>query len=148
MLAHVMDQSGFIDEAVELYRRAAEQGDPDGQYGLANLLISGRGVVRDEARGYQWMEKAANAGHALSTNAVAQAYMTGTLGRTAVGATRREGLVWIERAAANGFLPAVDFLAKGWRSGTFGQADPKKAEAFEKQAEALRHQSKPPPRAR
>jgi TPR repeat protein len=148
LLAHVLDQSGFVDEALALYQRAVGKDDPDGQYGLANMLLSGRGIERDEARAYQLIETAARTGHVLSINAVAQAFMSGTLGRKQVNAANPEGLSWIERSAANGFLPAIDFLAKGWRSGTLGPADPKKAETYEKQADLVRYQGKPPPRTR
>lgn len=148
LLAHVLDQSGFVDEAVDLYRRASDKGDPDGQHGLANMLLSGRGVDRDEARAYQLLEAAARSGHALSINAVAQAYISGSLGRKTASAANPEGLPWIEKSAAKDFLPAIDFLAAGWRSGALGAADLKKAEAYEKQADQVRYQGKPPPRKR
>lgn len=146
LLADVLDQSGYIDEAAGLYRRAAESNDPAGQYGLANMMLSGRGMARDEVRGFELMEAAARSGHALSINAVAQAYMTGSLGRRQVSAAAPEGLPWVEKSAANNFLPAIDFLAKGWRSGSLGGPDVSKAEAYEKQADQVRYQGKPPPR--
>ncbi len=138
LLADVLDQSGFVDEAATLYRRAADKNDPDGQYGLASMMLSGRGMPRDEARGYALLESAARTGHVLSVNAVAQAYMTGSLGRKQVTANTPEGLPWVEKSAANNFLPAIDFLAKGWRSGSLGGPDLKKAEAYEKQADQVR----------
>lgn len=148
LLAYMLDQSGFSDQALALYQRGADKGDAESQHGLANMLLAGRGTKRDEARGMQLMETAANAGHAMSINTIAQAYMTGTLGRKQVSAAAPEGLSWIERAATGGFLPAVDFLAQGWRNGSLGPPDAKKAEQYEKQADNIRYQGKPPPKRR
>jgi TPR repeat protein len=148
LLAYVLDQSGFSDQALALYQRGADKGDPESQHGLANMLIAGRGIKRDEARGVELMEAAANAGHALSINALAQAHMTGTLGRKVASAAEPAGLAWVEKSAAIGFLPALDFLAQGWRSGALGAPDLKKAEAYEKQADQIRYQGKPPPKRR
>lgn len=148
LLAYMYDQSGFSDQALALYQAGADKGDAESQHGLAGMLLAGRGTKRDEARGMQLMEAAARAGHALSINAIAQAYMTGTLGRKQVSAAEPEGLPWVERSAAAGFLPALDFLAQGWRNGNLGPPDAKKAEAYEKKADDIRYQGKPPPRRR
>lgn len=148
LLAYILDQSGFSDQALALYQSGADKGDAESQHGLAGMLLAGRGTKRDEARGMQLMETAARAGHTLSINALAQAYMTGTLGRKQVSAAAPEGLPWVERSAAGGFLPALDFLAQGWRDGSLGPPDAKKADEYQKQSDHIRYQGKPPPKRR
>jgi TPR repeat protein len=47
--------------AANLFHRAAEQGDPWGEYGYALMLQSGTGVARNLQDAETWMERAANA---------------------------------------------------------------------------------------
>ena len=41
-------------EAVKWFRKAAEQGDADGQLSLALMYTQGRGVAKDEVEAYKW----------------------------------------------------------------------------------------------
>jgi TPR repeat protein len=50
-------------KAAQLFREAAEAGDPEGQFQYALCLRDGRGVSRDLAEAHKWLEKAVNAGH-------------------------------------------------------------------------------------
>ena len=45
-------------EALKLYRRSAEQGDPDGQRSLGHMYESGLGVPRDYVRAHMWFSLA------------------------------------------------------------------------------------------
>ena len=47
-----------FQEALRLYRLAAEQGDRDGQRLLAAMYERGRGVPKDEAEAAKWNAKA------------------------------------------------------------------------------------------
>lgn len=49
-------------KAAEWDRRAAERGDPIGQFNYGLDLLRGHGVARDPIRGRQWVDKAAAAG--------------------------------------------------------------------------------------
>lgn len=146
LLAEVLDRSGFTEEAVELYRKAADVADPDGMFALSALLAAGRGMARDDARAYALLEKSAQAGHKQAINVLAQTHIAGGLGRKPFAASDRSGLPWIEKAAANQHLPAVEFLAKGWREGLFGAPDLAKAAAYDKQTDAIRYAGKTPPK--
>lgn len=64
LLAHILDSGDFPEEAAQLYRQAAAQGDTDGHAGLANLLLTGRGIAKDEKAAREHLAVAAAAGHA------------------------------------------------------------------------------------
>lgn len=55
-----------FDVAVDLYVRAAEQGDPTGQYLLGVTYDKGRGVWQDEVLAHKWLNLAA--AHASGRN--------------------------------------------------------------------------------
>ena len=49
-------------EAAEWDRRAAELGDPVGQFNYGLDLLRGHGIARDPIRGRQWVDRAAAQG--------------------------------------------------------------------------------------
>jgi TPR repeat protein len=59
LLAFILEQADFTNEAARLYREAAAQGDVDAHTGLANLYLSGRGVAKDEKQAQWHFSKAA-----------------------------------------------------------------------------------------
>lgn len=141
LLAEILDRTDFDEDALALYRKSAEQGDPDGMFGLGAMLVSGEGGSKDEPAGRAWILKAAEAGQALAINVVAQAYLKGELGYSEAERATPEALAWIRRAAANAYLPAIDALAAAYASGT-GLAvavDPGLAEEYRAQANKIRN---------
>ena len=50
-------------KAVELYRKAAEQGYSKAQYDLAWMYSSGKGTTQDSKKAFNWYKKAAEQGH-------------------------------------------------------------------------------------
>jgi TPR repeat protein len=53
-----------VTEAIKWYRRAAEQGNAEGQYSLGGKYDSGDGVAQDFAEALKWYRKAAEQGTA------------------------------------------------------------------------------------
>ena len=49
--------------AVEWYRKAAEQNDAQALYNLGVMYVQGRGVPKDLAKALEWIRKAAAQGH-------------------------------------------------------------------------------------
>ena len=47
-------------EAAAWYRRAAEQGDADAQFGLGAMYAEGRGVPQDDPEAHTWLNLAAS----------------------------------------------------------------------------------------
>ena len=117
MLAEILDYSEFNEDAVELYRKAADRGDPGGMFGLGSMMATGEGTKRDPAAARAWIEKAAKLGHTQAIRVMAQAYLKGELGLAEKDRDTPEALHWVELAAKDNFLPAVDALADAYRTG-------------------------------
>lgn len=64
-------------EAVECYRRAAEQGHPEAQYSLAFCFEKGEGLTANATKAAQWYIKAAEQGHAASQCSIGLMYELG-----------------------------------------------------------------------
>lgn len=132
LLAYILDKSGFNDEALAYYRKAAAQGNADGEFALGSKYASGEGIKRDHAQARKWITSAAEKGHVSATSVLATAYVKGDLG---VGEGERggaEALRWVRRAADTGDVAAMTELAGAYRTGAYGlSVDQKQAEALE-----------------
>ena len=64
-------------EAVALLRVAAEAGDPEAQFNLAQLLLKGQGCARDERGAFVWFLAAAEQGIAAAQSRLGLMYATG-----------------------------------------------------------------------
>lgn len=140
LLAYVLDYSEYDEEAVAYYRKAADQGNADGQFGLGTMLSTGEGTKKDLVEARRWITLAAGQGHQRAINAMAQAYLSGQLG---VAENERQGadaLKWVRLAAGNDYLPAVDALAQAYRNGGLGlAADAAAAAQWQAKANELRN---------
>lgn len=97
LLAFLLEKSGDLEEAATLYGRAADQDDLEGHVGLAQMLLFGQGIAKDEKRALQHFSKAAERGHAASIVLLAEAYRRG---RHGLSPTAPEAAQWQQRAAA------------------------------------------------
>lgn len=135
----ILDRADSDEEAVDYYRKSAEQGNPDGQFGYGSMLASGEGIKRDVDQGRQWIVKAGEQGHKLAINELALAYLKGQLN---IPLEERQGAValrWIRQAAENDFVPAMEAVAEAYKTGAFGlAADPGQAEAWAGKARKAR----------
>jgi len=82
-LAWIHDLSEDNAAAVEWYRASAEQGHPDGQYGLGEMYAKGEGVEKNPNEALLWFTRAAENGHAQAQRVLISAYENGLLGLTA-----------------------------------------------------------------
>jgi hypothetical protein len=64
-------------EAVRLYRRAADDGNPVAMVNLGNLYATGRGVPPSDAEAVAWYRKAAELGNAGGERALGLMYLEG-----------------------------------------------------------------------
>lgn len=136
LFGQLLDVAEYNVEAAQYYRRAADQGNADGQFGLGALHAQGEGVDRDPIAARNWFARAAAQGHAQAIHALAQAAISGELGFKA-GTPDAEGLAWVRRSSELGYLPAMEFVAKGYRSGSFGAVDIAQAERLEQRIREL-----------
>lgn len=141
LLAEILDRTDFDEDAIALYRKSAAQGDLDGMFGLGVMIVSGEGTKKDLLAGRAWILKAAESGHVLATNAIAQAYLKGELGFAEADRNTPDALNWAKRAADNDYLPAVDALAAAYASGNaLGvQVDRTLSEHYQAQANRIRN---------
>ena len=103
LLAHILDKANEDARAVDLYRRAAEKGDPEGELGLGGMYAAGEGVERDTDQARYWIERAARQGHGPAIVVLANAFAMGQLGLERDVARARE---WLERGIESGYDPA------------------------------------------
>lgn len=102
------------DEAVKLYRIAAEQGNADGQFGLA--LCYGAGALwtgSNPAEAAKWAAKAAQQGHAEAQIKLGEFYSRGY----GVPKDPAEAAKWFRTAAEQGHRYAQLLLAKRLEDG-------------------------------
>lgn len=79
-LADLLRAAQFDQEALILYRKAAQQGEAAGEFGLGRMYADGTGVPRDAALALQWYRKAQARNHVPALDALARAHRTGDLG--------------------------------------------------------------------
>ncbi len=84
------------DRAFDMFHYAASYfGDPDGQYNLARLYMTGQGASRDPRQAARWMKLAAEKGHAPARAAFGEMLLRG-----GEGVPRHPvlGLMWLAMA--------------------------------------------------
>lgn len=132
MLAGLLDQAEFDEEAIAYYRKSAEQGDPQGEFGLGSMYAAGEGVKRDPIEARKWITRAAEKGHANAISVLAMAYIKGELGIEESQRKSAEALRWVRKASDAGSVPAMEQMALALRTGEYGLSiDLKQAEALE-----------------
>ena len=85
-----------LKQAVEWYRKAADQGSAAGELDLADAYRDGRGVVRDKVLAAEWYLKAAEQGNSSAQGTLAMLYVMG------LGVPKNDGeaYYWLDLAAA------------------------------------------------
>lgn len=93
-------------KAVEWYRKAADQGYPNGQWNLAFMYVRGEGVNEDFDKARELFLQAAEQGYAPAEYDLGMMYLYGMGGKR----SRSEALTWIRKAAAQDYREAIGFL--------------------------------------
>lgn len=81
-LADLLRAAHFDQEAIDLYRKSAQQGEAAGEFGLGRMYADGNGVPRDSELALEWYRKAEARNYAPAFDALARAYRSGDLGLT------------------------------------------------------------------
>jgi uncharacterized protein len=79
-LGDLLVNAEFYPQALELHRKAAEQGEAAGEVGLGRAYADGLGVPRDAALALEWYRKAEKKNYWPALDALARAYRIGDLG--------------------------------------------------------------------
>ena len=144
MLAQILDKAEFDKEAVEYFRKAALQGNADGEFGLGTMYAGGEGVSRDPQEALRWYRLAAGRGHDRAILVLALAYLGGNLELTDRRRNDAQAQLWIQAAAEAGNIQVMEGLAAALRSGDFGfVVDPKQAADLEEKIKKLRASRRP-----
>jgi TPR repeat protein len=101
-------------EAVEWFRRAAEQGLPSAEFQMGQLHDFGFGLPQDDARALEWYRRAAEHGSAPAQRTVGEFYKNGRAGV----ADPAEAARWYRRAADANDLRAQYELGQLYFAGT------------------------------
>ena len=88
-----------LSQAVAYYQRRAKEGYAVAQCNLGWCLLSGRGVIKDEAEGLKWYRKAAEQGHSTSQLRLGSKYYFGWNG---LSQDYTEAAKWYHKAAEQG----------------------------------------------
>lgn len=128
----ILDSGDFGDDAVRYLQKAADQGDMDGEYGLAKMYFTGRAKPPDPADAGRLMRAAAAKGQRLAIVTMALAFVRNDKRLGAENADTPEASEMLLKAAELGELDAIKAVAQGYRSGKYGFAtDTAKAEQWE-----------------
>jgi TPR repeat protein len=79
-LGDLLRAAEFETEAVVLYKKAVDKGEPAGEVGLGRAYADGAGVKQDSAAALELYRKAEQKNYGPAYDALARAYRTGTLG--------------------------------------------------------------------
>ena len=94
-------------EALDWYRKAAQQGSLDAATNIALMYADGRGIPRDPAQAVTWFRRAAEGGDGAAQYNLALMFARGT----GVPQDNRESIRWLSAAADQGVVPAILDLA-------------------------------------
>ena len=100
-------------EAVECYRKAAEQGNVSAQYNLGLMYKNGFGVAKDYGEAVRWYRKAAEQGHAAAQNSLGYMYQYGYGVKKDYG----EAVRWYCKAAGQGNAAAQNNMGLMYKNG-------------------------------
>jgi TPR repeat protein len=127
-LAYIFDQSESNEEAAKWYRKAAEQNNAEGKYGLGEMYVSGEGVEQDFKQAILLITEAAEQGLVRAMRNLAIIYEKGGLD---LEADHNKTVYWIEKAAESGDQWAIGRLVQAYSHGELGlSVDEKKAQSW------------------
>ena len=101
-------------KAAQLWQPPAEQGNAEAQYRLGTLYAEGKGVERNDATAFMWMQRAATQGNASAQYDVGASYIEGA----GVKKDESEAAKWFKRAANQGMVYAQFNLGLLYASGS------------------------------
>ena len=98
-------------DALDLFRRGAQQGHPLAMYNLALHYRDGIGLLRDDGQASEWFARAAGAGLVSAMVEYGRMLDRGS-GQPDSKPNRRRAIEWLQRAADSGSLRAMYYLGR------------------------------------
>ncbi|MBO0905234.1 SEL1-like repeat protein [Jiella sonneratiae] len=130
LLGRALDASGSEDEAVAWFRKAAEQGDAEGQASLGAMYSEGTGVEKDLVQAVAWFRKAAEQGDTRGQISLGNMYADGT----GVEKDLAQAVAWFRKAAEQGDARGQTALGTMYANGRGVEKDPAQAVAWYRKA--------------
>lgn len=115
----LLDSAELDEEAQAYLLKATERGNPDGQYGLAKMYLTGEAKAPDEREIARLIHAAAAQGHAAATISLALAY-TRKDARFGADAITPETGPLLLKAAELGDINAMEAVSNAYRTGGYG----------------------------
>lgn len=106
-LGDILDKAEEDEDAVKWYRKAAEQGDSAGEFGLGVMYAKGEGVAQDVPQAFRYILKAAEKNYPPAMQAVAMAFRNGGMGQGVDPAKADEWQAKLYQVAPNYKQPEV-----------------------------------------
>jgi TPR repeat protein len=125
--ADILARAGFMKDAIESYRQAANLGDPAGQFNLGAMYLDlgnydwkNLDSKANDVEARKWIMKAAEQDYPDAVNLIASIYASGGMGLTDAERTNAEILKWLHKSADLGTGTAMDKLSEAYTKGLFG----------------------------
>jgi TPR repeat protein len=80
LLGYVLERAGENEQAIQLYRSAAEQGNPGGELVLGQRYASGEGVEQSFEEALMWINRAVDQEHPEALLFLGEMYELGGIG--------------------------------------------------------------------
>ena len=103
-------------KAVAWYKKAAEEGNPDGMAKLGYSYVTGTGIKKNEKVGLKWLKKSIRFNNPEAMYQLALLYFQGI----EVRQNNKKGIGWLVKSANNGRLQSFDFLGDLYNDGKYG----------------------------
>jgi hypothetical protein len=123
--------AGSYSDAFDLFRTAADSGNPQGQAELSMMYAEGLGTQQDPSQAAEWMQKAAIQGFARAQ------YRLGEFYRTGIGVPMNfaEAVRWYQKAAEQNDKDAQNSLGYMYENGLGVSKDDEKARYWHRRAD-------------
>ena len=132
-------EQGNYEEAAAWFRKAAQWGDAEAQFRLAECYISGDGVRKSYADAAYWYLKAAERGYVEAQYIVSNQYLCGLYLWEDRNEREKECAKWLGRAAVQGHAQAQYTMGCRYSRGTDTRKDDGKAVLWFRRAAAQGH---------
>lgn len=116
-LAYLLDQSEENEEAVAWYKKAIEKGDPEAEFGLAGMHVSGDGIPQNTEEALRLFRSSAIKGHIPAIHVMIAAYEEGEMGLRVDYETARN---WLEIGIQLNDPWSIKRLSQAYSNGELG----------------------------
>lgn len=115
--ARTAHRANDYKKAIQLYKRAADEGIPEAMYNIAFMYFNGKGVQKNNTTGIKWLNRAANINYPLAQFSLGMVYENGQYGEKV---NYQKAYQFYKQAADNRYLDAIFRLGLVYMSGELG----------------------------